>query len=258
MHMRTLFFTAFFTAFAAVQVGAVEPVPEATTFAANSDPNAYVFLPSPIGLINNGKEIASISKSGDVTITPGFTCEDVLRAMVYPSVLTFEPKHIDVVVSPYNGPLTTGALEARDAFNAAIASVVSIDILAAVIAALGTLCTLLVVLAPQLRKWLDLHVSEADVDKLKAALKGAYVIVSRIAEATPGFPLDDGIAKVLEIATREFEAARGRTPTEDEKTVMVHMALSMHADRGMDGSLAGKDGKDDIAQVVANLADGVL
>lgn len=126
-------------------------------------------------------------------------------------------------------------------------------LIAGAVTAVGVLGGILTKLAPQLRSWLDNNVSEKDVTALKNALKGAYAVVSAIAEATPGFPLDDGLAKVLELASTEFEAARGRPPTSDETQHMAHVALTLHADTDVPGSLAGKGGANDVAKAAANL-----
>ncbi len=110
-------------------------------------------------------------------------------------------------------------------------------IIAGVLVGLGIVGSVLHKLAPKIRKWMDGNVEADDVGAFKSALETAFAVVSAIAEATPGFPLDDGIAKFLEIASKDFEAARGRPPTALEAASIKTVALEMHADPNIHGVL---------------------
>lgn len=129
--------------------------------------------------------------------------------------------------------------------------------IAALAVAIPTLIIIAGVLMPLVRQYVDGHLNAADAAKLKSAVKGAYMIVSKIAEATPGFPLDDGLAKVLEIASRELELARGRPLTPQEIDRARLLALSMHADDGFQGQLGADNGaalRERVTQIVTKRA----
>lgn len=112
--------------------------------------------------------------------------------------------------------------------------------LAALAAALPVLLTVIVVLAPLARRFIDANVAAKDADALKHIVKGAHAIVSEIARATPT-TLDDGLAQVLELVSKELQLARGRPITATEKERVRMIALSLHAS----AKVPGKIGKDD-------------
>lgn len=124
----------------------------------------------------------------------------------------------------------------------------AIAVLSAVLALLLPVAAVLATLA---RKALNEHVSARDAALLVAVVKGAYVIVSKIAEATPNFPLDDGIAKVLEIVAKEFELVRGKPLSTAQKERAKVIALSLHSDKQKPGGLGLERGA--LPEIVASI-----
>lgn len=109
--------------------------------------------------------------------------------------------------------------------------------IAALSAAIPTLIALLVLVAPTMRRWLAANVDKATRERLFLATRGAFFIVADIASKTPGFLLDDGIAKVLEIVSSEIKATLGRDPSAEELRAARHIAVTMSADPNMPGNL---------------------
>lgn len=123
-------------------------------------------------------------------------------------------------------------------------------------AAVPTIILVAKIGSPFLRTWLDLHTSAADAEKLKTALANAYAIVAKVADATPGFALDDGLATALGIVAKELEAVKGRPMTAAEKDKARIALLSMHANDAVDGHL-GADGDGHLHAVMTHVAERV-
>jgi hypothetical protein len=106
----------------------------------------------------------------------------------------------------------------------------------AAIAALATILPALIValgvVLPILRPWLKANVSAANLDRLRRATKGAFVIVADIAKRTPT-TLDDSLADVLRLVEREL----GVVLDEQQRRQVRAIALAMHADPKVDGKL---------------------
>lgn len=122
--------------------------------------------------------------------------------------------------------------------------------LAALAAAIPTIIFALGVLLPILRPWVKEHVSAMNRERLFRATKGAYVIVAEIARQTAGTTLDDGLAEVLRLVSNEL----GATLTDDQKRLVTHFALSMHADP----TVAGNIGTGTSALILKSVAAGAV
>jgi hypothetical protein len=111
---------------------------------------------------------------------------------------------------------------------------------AAIAAVIPTVLVVLVVVMPTVRAFLNSKLSAHDAEALKAAVKGAYMIVSQVAALTPNMPLDDGVAKMLEIVDTEFKLLKGRPLTPAERSRAGLIGLSMSADERLPGSLGAQ------------------
>lgn len=81
--------------------------------------------------------------------------------------------------------------------------------------------------APHVRRLLVVKLEEQELRRLHAALKGASSVVSAVAKVTDGFTLDDGIARVLELATAEV----GKAVIEKHRKTAIAMIAAIHTDR---------------------------
>ena len=82
---------------------------------------------------------------------------------------------------------------------------------------------------PFARQWLNAHLTKQEMDILKAAVKGAYLVVSKFAPTT-ATTLDDQLALLLLHTDEEFQAATGKPMTTSQKIHAAKIGMTMHAD----------------------------
>lgn len=104
-----------------------------------------------------------------------------------------------------------------------------IALLAGATAAIPVIIALVGLLLPLGRKWVDEHVASKDVEALRAATKGAYLLVSSVSSKTSN-TIDDALADILKLVADEFQKARGKDATPAQLEHAARIALSMHTD----------------------------
>lgn len=100
--------------------------------------------------------------------------------------------------------------------------------IAAAAAVLAALIPIFVVLAPVARRWIDANIERQTALQIRDVVHNAFEIISGLAKVTPT-DLDDAVARLLEIADREFRAIKGRPMTDAERQQARHAALALHA-----------------------------
>jgi hypothetical protein len=76
-----------------------------------------------------------------------------------------------------------------------------------------------------------------DLDRVRAAAKGAFFVVADLVKRTP-FAADDDLPKVIQMIVDHVEHEIGRRLKDDEKRAVEGVARAMHADPSKPSLLA--------------------